>query len=351
MRKDIVIGLDIAKRFIQLCVMSREGEILKERRVHRDKLLAALEGYEGCLVASEACGGAHHWGRELHARGFRVRLLHPAHVRPYVGVQKNNRADARAICEAALRPLIRSVPVKSRAQQDMRVLLRLRQGLVGDRTRLINRFRGLLGEYGLVLPKGAKAFRRQLRALMKEARWHEALSAPLHDIFQELAAELDRLFAKAETLKQQIIVLQQDDETAQRLIAIPGVGPIIAAEAMASIEDARVFASGRNLAAWIGLVPRQNSTGGRTRLGKITKRGQGELRRLLVQGARSLINAAKRHKGPARNRLEAWLRKHQGRLQDNVLAVALANKIARTLWVVMACAEPFKPMPPSHASA
>lgn len=351
MRKDIVIGLDTAKRFIQLCAMTRDGELLDERRLVRDKMLAHVSKLERCTVALEACGGSHYWGRELLALGFRVRLLHPAHVRPYVGVQKNDRADARAICEAALRPLIRSVPIKSRDQQDMRVLLRLRQALVSERTRLINRFRGLLGEYGLVLPKGAKAFRRRLRELIGETRWQEALSARVRDIFQQLAGELDRLFAKAEDLKQQIVGLQQGDETAQRLRTIPGVGPVIAAEVMASIEDARVFASGRNLAAWVGLVPRQNSTGGRTRLGRITKRGQGELRRLLVQGARSLINASKRNKGPARHQLEAWLRKHQGRLHDNVLATALANKIARTLWVVMARGETFKPVAPNRAPA
>lgn len=343
MRNDIVIGLDTAKRFHQFCMMSRDGELLDERRLQRDKMLAHVSKLERCTVALEACGGSHHWGRELRALGFRVRLLHPAHVRPYVGVQKNDRADARAICEASLRALIRSVPVKSRDQQDLRVLLRLRNGVICERTRLINRFRGLLAEYGLVLPKGAKAFRRSLQGLMGEDRWQTALSPLIQETFAALAVELDVLFAKAESLKRQIEQLQVHDATARDLRTVPGIGPMAAGELVAAIDDARVFASGRNLAAWLGLVPRQNSTGGRSRLGRITKHGQGELRRVLVQGARSVINAAERHKGPPRHRLEAWIRKHSARLHSNVLAVAVANRIARIAWVVMARGERFVP--------
>ena len=349
--EDIVIGLDTAKAFTQVCVMTCAGEILKERRVRRGKLLSFAQDYPGSLVALEACGGAHHLARELMAGGFRVRLLHPACVRPYVGVQKNDRMDARAVCEAALRPLIRSVPVKTRSQQDLRVLLRRRQGLVSERTRLINRLRGLLAEYGLVLPRGAEVFQRRLRDLMGTARWSEALSPVIQETFAEMAEELQGLFAKDRALIKQIKRLQQDDETAQRLVSIPGVGPMIAAEVMASLEEARVFASGRHMAAWAGLVPRQRSTGGRTRLGRITKRGQGELRRLLVQGAKSLIRAAKHRDGPPRHRLEAWIYSHRDRLHPNVLAVALANKIARTLWVVMARNEPFKPISTHTRSA
>lgn len=351
MKEDIVIGLDIAKHNIQVCVMSRDGVILLERRVRRDKLLAFLEArYGPCMVALEACGGAHHLGRELLALGFTPRLLHPLNVRPYVGPQKNDRSDARAICEAASRPTIRSVPVKSLAQQELRVLLRLRQGLVADRTRQINRLRGLLFEYGLALPKGAKAFCSALTGLMATERWEEAIaSTAVRACFAAMAADIERLFAEDWRLEKEIVALQKDDETAQRLRDIPGVGPIIAGEFLASVEDARVFASGRRMAAWLGLVPRQNSTAGRTRLGRITKRGQGELRRLLVQGARSLITASDRHKGPARHRLEAWVRRHRNRLKDNVLAVALANKLARTIWVVLARGESFKAMP-EHSS-
>ncbi len=351
MSKNIVIGLDTAKTFTQVCVMTRDGEILKERRVRRGKLMSFLEGYPGSVVALEACSGSHHLGRELRAGGFWPRLLHPARVRPYVGVQKNDRMDARAVCEAALRPLIRSVPVKTRCQQDLRVVLRRRQGMVSERTRLINRLRGLLAEYGLVLPRGAKAFQRGLRELMGEARWTEALSPLIQETFAEMAEELQALFAKDRALIKQIKRLQQDDEVAQHLLSIPGVGPITTAEVMASVEEARVFASGRQMAAWIGLVPRQRSTGGRTRLGRITKRGQGELRRLLVQGAKSLIRAAKHRDGPPRHQLEAWIYSHQDRLQSNIMAVALANKIARTLWVVMARNEPFKPISGNTVSA
>ena len=344
MNENIVVGLDTAKTIFQVCVMSRDGEILKERRVHRDKLFDFLADYKGCTVALEACGGAHHLGRELTARGIKPRLLHPAHVRPYVGVQKNDRTDARGVCEASLRPTIRSIAVKSRRQQDLRVLLRRRQGLVRERTRWINRFRGFLGEYGLTLPRGAKAFQRRLRELMGTARWSEALSPPIQETFAEMAEELTAFFGKDRALIKQIKRLQRDDETAQHLLTTPGVGPMITAEVMASVEEARVFASGRHMAAWVGLVPRQRSTGGRTRLGRITKRGQGELRRLLVQGAKSLIRAAKHRDGPPRHQLEAWIYNHRDRLQGNILAVALANKIARTLWVVMARNEPFKPV-------
>lgn len=351
MNENIVIGLDTAKIYTQVCVMNRDGEILKERRVHRDKLMGFLEGYPGSLVAFEACGGAHHLGRELRARDFRVRLLHPTSVRPYVGVQKNDRIDARAVCEAALRPLIRSVPVKSRSQQDLRVLLRRRQGVVSERTRQINRFRGLLAEYGLVLPRGAETFQRRLHELMGSARWSEVLSPLIQEAFAEMAEELRALFDKDRRLIGQIKHLQQNDEVAQRLLTIPGVGPMITAEVMASVEEARVFASGRRMAAWVGLVPRQRSTGGRSRLGRITKRGQGELRRLLVQGAKSLIRAAAHRDGPPRHQLEAWIYNHRDRLQPNIMAIALANKIARILWVVMARNEPFRPITTKTRSA
>ena len=342
MRKDIVVGVDIAKRFMQVCVMSRTDGILKESKVARGKFVSWLEVYKDCEIVMEACGGAHPLGRMLQGLGFEVKLLHPAHVKPFVGVQKNDRVDARAICEAAMRPAIHPVPVKSLGQQDLRTLQRVRQGVVRDRTRSINQLRGLLGEYGLLLPKGAEGFLRRLRELMAGEAWREELSADIQDLFAVMAEELDRLFVRERNLLKRIEHLQSTDPVAQRLRSIPGVGPVIAAEVMGSIEDASIFRTSRGLSSWIGLVPRQNSTGGKTRLGGITKRGQPELRRLLVQGSRSIVNAAKRHEGAPRHHLEAFVLAHQGKLKPNVLAIAVANKMARTIWAVMAREEDFR---------
>ncbi len=346
-----VIALDLAKNFIHVCAATRDGVIVEERRLRRDKVLGYLAGFAPCTVAMEAGSGAHYWGRQVAALGHRPRLLHPAKVRPYMGVQKNDPADSRGIVEAALRPMIRSVPVKSLAQQDLRVLLRLRAGLVQDRTRLITRWRGLLAEYGFALPKGVRAFRRAFAALADDATYLETISPMIRAAFAEQAARLEVLRDKDRQLERQIIELQAAEPAAARLKTVPGLGPRICGELLAAVDDAHAFASGRRLAAWIGLVPRQNSSGGRQRLGGITKHGQSELRRLLVQGARAVIIAANRNQGPPRHRLEAWIRSHRDRLHSNVLAIAVANRIARTAWVVMARDQDFQNWPARRAAA
>lgn len=346
-----VIALDLAKNFIHVCATTRDGVIVEERRLRRDKLLDYLAGFAPCAVAMEAGATAHYWGRQVAALGHRPRLLHPAKVKPYMGVQKNDPADGRGIAEAALRPMIRSVPVKSLAQQDLRVLLRLRVGVVDDRRRLITRWRALLGEYGFALPKGVGAFRRGFAKLADDATYLEAVSPMIRAVFAEQAARLEELRDKDRELERQIVALQAAEPAAARLKTVPGIGPIICGELLAAVGDPQAFASGRRLAAWIGLVPRQNSSGGRQRLGGITKHGQSELRRLLVQGARAVIIAANRNQGPPRHRLEAWIRAHQDRLHSNVLAIAVANRIARTAWVVMAREQDFENWPPRRAAA
>lgn len=287
----VTIGLDIAKSVFQVHGVDAEGGVVIRQRLTRSRMLAFFARKAPCLVGIEACGSAHHWARELSRLGHQVRLIPPSYVKPYVKRQKNDMADAEAICEAVTRPSMRFVPVKSPDQQSVMVLHRTRSILVRQRTQLSNAIRGHMSEFGVVAPIG----RNGLQALKEivaagDIRVPEEARACLLMLFDQLELISDQILES----DRRIIASARSTEVGRRLMEIPGVGPLLASALVATIADPKAFKSGRNLAAWIGLVPRQNSSGGKERLGGITKQGDCYLRQLLVIGAVAVIRYALR---------------------------------------------------------
>lgn len=294
MERISIIGIDIAKNTFQLHGLGADGTTVVRKSLTRGRVLEFLSRLSPCLVAMEACSGAHHWGREISALGHEVRLIAPRYVKPYVKRQKNDAADAEAIAEAASRPSMRFVAVKNEDQQAQAMLLKTRDLLTGQRTQTINALRGHLAEHGLVVPKGAQNLRRLYDAVGE----HEArLPATVVTLCKLLAEEVQRLTAHIDGLTLQIRKAVQANETAQRLSAIPGVGPISAMTLATLAPPTDMFRKGRDFAAWVGLTPRQHSTGGKMRLGKTSKMGQKDIRRLLIIGAMAVIQAAGRTGG------------------------------------------------------
>jgi transposase len=328
------LGIDLAKNLFQIHGVDGQGRTVVQRQVRRRQLLPFVAQLSPCLVAMEACGGAHYWAREIARRGHEVRLMSPRFVRPYVKSNKNDARDAEAICEAVGRPSMRFVAVKSQAQQDMLALHRVRSLLMRERTALMNQMRGLLAEYGIVVAQGAISLRRGL-ALILEDR-----DSGIGEFLRELVEMSERLRWLEERLKrydQQIAEFARADERAGRLLAVEGVGPLIATALIAAIGDARQFHSGRDLSAWLGLVPRQHSSGGRSVLLGISKRGDRYLRTLLIHGGRAALRFAARKRDPSR-----WLAAVRERRGANIAAVALANKNARVLWALLAHDEDYR---------
>jgi transposase len=328
------IGLDIAKSVFQVHGVDAEGGVVIRQRLTRSRMLAFFARKAPCLVGMEACGSAHHWARELSRLGHEVRLIPPSYVKPYVKRQKNDMADAEAICEAVTRPSMRFVPVKSPDQQSVMVLHRTRSILVRQRTQLSNAIRGHMSEFGVVAPIG----RNGLQALKEivaagDIRVPEEARACLLMLFDQLELINDQILES----DRRIIASARSTEVGRRLMEIPGVGPLLASALVATIADPKVFKSGRNLAAWIGLVPRQNSSGGKERLGGITKQGDCYLRQLLVIGAVAVIRYAVRN-GARR----PWLVQLLARRTPKVAAVALANKNARMVWALMTSGERYR---------
>jgi transposase len=319
------VGLDIAKSIFQAHGADAGGGIVFRKKLGRGRLLAFFAKLPRCTVAMEACAGAHHWGRELSRLGHTVRLIPPAYVKPFVKRQKNDEADAEAICEAAQRPTMRFVAVKSEAQQASGVVFRARDLLVRQRTQIINALRGHLAEYGYVAPKGVAHVERlieQIGGLPEAARTAlDALVRALRMLDDQVAA-LDR----------EISGRAKEDETARRLMTIPGIGPVTAAALAALAPDPETFRCGRDFSAWLGLTPLQKSTGGKQKLGQITKMGERTLRRLLVIGANAVIKQALLRGAPA----GSWLEQMLARKPRMLVAVALANKTARIVWALMA---------------
>lgn len=326
----ITIGIDLAKSVFQVHGEDAAGKVVVRRALRRSELLDFLKGVPACLVAMEACGSAHHWGRQITALGHEVRLLAPIAVKPYVRAgRKNDAADAAAICEAARRPRMRFVGVKSAEQQGALLLHRARDLLVRQRTMLINALRGHLAEFGLVAGQGKGNFAKLLAELEGEAG--QELPEPALLALRMLAAQIDTLNERIEALEKEIVARHRADETGRRLASIPGIGPIIASAITATVADASVFRSGRQFAAWLGLVPSQHSTGGKERLGRITKAGDRYLRRLLVIGATGLIRY-RRQNVPGGL---PWLQDLLGRKPVRLVSVALANKMARIVWALL----------------
>jgi transposase len=298
-----------------------------------------------CVVGIEACGSGHHWARELRRLGHEVRLMPPQYVRPYVKTNKHDAADAEAICEAVQRPSMRFVPIKEADQQAALMLHRSRELLVRQRTMLVNAVRAHAAEFGLVVPKGVQRI-PELRALIASADL-EVLPELAKSVLLTLVAQVDIITTRVLALERQLMEWHRASAASQRLATIPGIGPITATAIVATVADPTRFASGRQFAAWIGLVPRQHSSGGHERMGGLSKRGDGYLRRLLVHGARAVIRWQRRINA----RPLPWLAGLLGRRHVNVAAAALANKNARIAWALLCRGEIYSAVPKAHAAA
>ena len=325
------VGLDLAKSIFQVHGVDARGKAVLAKRLRRGAVLGFFASLPPCLVGMEACASAHYWAREIARFGHTVRLLPPQYVKPYVKRHKNDRADAEATCEAVQRPAMRFVPVKTAEQQGMLVIHRVREMLVHQRGQLINALRGHLAEFGIVAPQGAGGV-SDLTARLADPG-DDVIPATARAMLQILVEQLRATERRLDELDRRLRAEAARNETCRRLATIPGIGPITATALAATITDANAFASGRHLAAWLGLVPRQRSSGGKERLGGISKAGDGYLRRLLVQGAQALLRW--------RNRATPWIRGLLQRRPVNVVAVAIANKTARIAWAVMVRGEPY----------
>ena len=331
----VTVGLDLAKNVFQVHAIGADGAVLIRRKLRRTEVIRFFAELPRCLVGMEACASAHHWARELMANGHEVRLMPPAYVKPYVKRGKTDAADAEAICEAVTRPTMRFVAVKSVEQQAVLMLHKSRDLMVRQRTMLINALRGHLAEYGIVTGLGAAGVVASLKALHEEQdRFPAHARSALHGI----AAQLRALASEIERLEAQILDWHRNDETSRRLATIPGIGPITASAIAAAVPDASLFRSGRQFAAWLGLTPRANSSGGKERLGGITKQGDGYLRRLLVVGSTAVMRMTR--KSPAR---QPWMAGLLERKPTKIATVALANKTARIAWAVMTRKEVYAP--------
>jgi transposase len=331
-----IIGLDIAKNVFQAHGADASGRALFSRKITLTKLLEFFAGQPRCTVALEACGGAHHWARELTRLGHTLKLIPPAYVKPFVKRNKNDAADAEAICEAAQRPSMRFVAIKSEEQQASGLVFRTRDLLVRQRTQLINAIRGHLTEFGWVAPKG-RSHVTMLGNLLEDDIG-SSLPEAARSMFRAMLNLLEALNDKIGELDKEIARRAREDAIARRLMTIPGVGPITATAISALAPPAESFAKGRDFAAWLGLAPRQLSTGGKQKLGSITKMGERTLRRLLIIGSSAVVLQASRRGAPA----GSWLEQMMARKPRMLVTVALANKTARIIWALLVKEEDYK---------
>jgi transposase len=330
------IGLDIAKSVFQVHGIDAGGQVVIRRQLKRSYVLAFFQKLPPCLVGIEACASSHHWSRELQALGHTVRLMPPAYVKPYVKRHKNDATDAEAICEAVTRPNMRFVPTKTREQQSCLTLHRTRHLFIRQQTSVINVIRAHLAEFGIVAPVGRKGV-EQLLGVAADAG-DKRLPEVARACITALGAQLQTLKAQILQFDRLIMAWHRSSETSRRLDDIPGVGPALATALVATVADPKAFRSGRNFSAWIGIVPKQHSSGGKDRLGSISKRGDRYLRGLFVAGALAVFRYAKIH-GTKRR---PWLTALLARRPTKVAAIALANKIARMAWAMMAKGERYK---------
>jgi transposase len=324
-----IIGIDLAKNVFQIHGAGADGSVAFRKKMSRTKLLPFLSAQPPCLVVMEACGSSHHWGREIQALGHDVRLIAPAYVKPFVKRQKNDMADAEAIAEAASRPTMRFVAVKSIAKQASAMVFKTRDLLVRQRTQTVNALRGHLTEYGVIAPQGLANLDRLVSEVRSSTSGLPAIVTELSELLLEHIAALDERIAG---LDRQMREQVRSDETAMRLTTIPGIGPICAAAIIALAAEPETFAKGRDFAAWLGLTPKQHSTGGKARLGAVSRMGQRDLRRLLIIGAMSVVRWATRRGAPA----GSWLARMMAKKPRMLVATALANKMARVVWALLA---------------
>uniref|UniRef100_E6QQ65 Transposase of ISCARN91, IS110 family IS1111 group n=1 Tax=mine drainage metagenome TaxID=410659 RepID=E6QQ65_9ZZZZ len=339
--KITTIGIDLAKDVFQVHGVDSHGKAVLRKQIRRGEMTKFFVNLPPCLIGMEACGSAHHWARKLSEYGHTTKLMAPQFVKPYVKSNKNDMADAEAICEAVARPNMRFVPVKNIEQQAILSIHRGRQSFVKARTAQANQMRGLLGEYGIAIPKGIHSISERMPFILEDAGnglpgMMRNLLARLNDHFKVLDQQVDELEA-------QIRHWHKESELSRKLEAIPGIGPITASAIVATVGKATEFKNGRQMAAWMGLVPKQHSSGGKQNLLGISKRGDVYLRTLLIHGARSVIRYAGDKAAP-----DGWLRKLMARRNNNVAAVALANKNARVIWALLAKGAIFHP---NHAEA
>ena len=330
------IGLDIAKSVFQVHGVDADGQVVIRRQLKRRYVLAFFQKLPRCLVGIEACASSHHWSRELQTLGHTVRLMPPAYVKPYVKRHKNDAADAEAICEAVTRANMRFVATKTPDQQSGLMLHRTRHLLIRQQTAVINAIRAHLAEFGIVAPVGRNGV-EQLLGVVGDAS-DRRLPEIARACVAALGSQLQTLKAQILQFDRMIMAWHRSNETSKRLDEIPGVGPALATALVASVADPKAFRSGRDFSAWIGLVPKQNSSGGKERLGSISKRGDRYLRSLFVAGALAVIRYAKIHG----TRHRPWLTALLARRPTKVAAIALANKIARMAWAMMAKGERYK---------
>ena len=328
-----IVGVDLAKQVIQVHGAAVDGRALFRRKLSRAHFAKFMAALPPCVVAMEACGTAHYWGRELSRRGHDIRLIPPVYVKPFVKRQKNDAADAEAVAEAAQRPSMRTVAVKSAEQQAQAMLFRTRALLVGQRTQLVNALRGHLCEHGIAVGRGIGNIARLAAEL--EAADVPSLVKEMADLY---FAQIGRISAEVATLDRRIAAEARANEQVRRLQTVPGVGPICAMAIATFAPDLREFRRGRDFSAWLGLVPRQLSSGGRQKLGRTSKMGQRDIRRLLITGAMSVVH----WKGRDGGRPGSWLSRMLARKPRMLVAIALANKMARMIWAMLVRNEDYR---------
>lgn len=326
--KITTIGIDLAKEVFQIHGVDTHGKAVLRKQLRRGEMAKYFANLEPCLIGMEACGSAHHWARKLGEFGHTVKLMAPQFVKPYVKTNKNDMADAEAICEAVSRPNMRFVPIKNIEQQAILSVHRARQGFVKARTAQANQIRGLLSEFGIIIPQGIKSIAKRMPDILEDGE--NGLPGTMRKLLERLNDNLKEMDRQVAELELQIKLWHANNEASRKLEAIPGIGPITASAIVATVGNATEFKNGRQLAAWLGLVPKQHSSGGKQTLLGISKRGDTYLRTLMIHGARAVIRYAE-------NKIEPnqWLCKLIGRRNKNVAAVALANKNARIIWALL----------------
>lgn len=334
--KATTIGIDLAKNVFQVHAVNEYGKTVLKKQLKRDQMAEFFANLPAALIGMEACSGAHYWARKLTGMGHDVRLMAPQFVKPYVKTNKNDAADAEAICEAVARPNMRFVPIKNIEQQAVLSLHRVRQGFISARTAQANQIRGLLSEYGIILPQGISNITKLVPDLLEDAS--NELPGMFRLLIDQLMDHFKELYRQVAEIDVQIKAWHRQSELSCKLEKIPGVGPVTATALVATIGDAKNFDNGRQVAAWLGLVSRQHSSGGKSNLLGISKRGDSYLRMLLIHCARSVIFSAK-----CKGVQEGWVHELVKRRNHNIAAVALANKIARTVWALWAHDREFRP--------
>jgi transposase len=328
--KITIIGIDLAKTVFQVHGVDERGKVLLRKQLKRKDVAGFFANLEPCLIGMEACGSAHYWGRTLSGLGHTVRLIAPQFVKPYVKTNKSDRNDAEAICEAVGRPSMRFVPIKSAQMQAVLAVHRARQGFVKARTAQANQIRGLLSEFGIVIAQGIGHIGKRLPEILEDGE--NALPGMMRQLLRGLGENLKEMDEQVSELERQIKLWHRENEQSSKLEAIAGIGPITASAFVATLGDVRSFKNARQVAAWLGMVPRHKGTGGKATMGGISKRGDVYLRTMLIHGARTVVAQLERK----RDASDGWLQKLVARRNKNIAAVALAAKNARIAWAVLA---------------